>query len=93
MTPGNGEESREGRRPVPRPLPGPPGATVGEAGLAERTRTGVRDRLAGLDGLPVAEHVAVFDAIHRDLSAVLSGLDQERPGEPRGDRPGGPRPS
>jgi hypothetical protein len=33
-------------------------------------------RLDALEGLPVAEHVAVFDAVHRELQDALATLDQ-----------------
>ena len=33
-----------------------------------------RDRLAELDTLPVAGHVAVYDEIHDVLQATLAGL-------------------
>ena len=48
-------------------------------------------RLDGLDGLPLEEHVAVFDDTHDGLRQVLSELDAApgpRPGEPTG--PAGP---
>ncbi|CAL9581721.1 hypothetical protein SUDANB121_05073 [Nocardiopsis dassonvillei] len=45
--------------------------------LAARTLEGTRERLAGLGGLPTAEHVEVFDSLHRELSAVLGALDQD----------------
>lgn len=43
--------------------------------IAQQAVDGVRERMASLDGLPTAEHVAVFDQVHRELSAVLSSLD------------------
>ncbi|HEY2575399.1 MAG TPA: hypothetical protein VGI74_03740 [Streptosporangiaceae bacterium] len=52
-------------------------------------------RLDGLDGLPLAEHVAVFEDTHAALRQVLSELDaapdgaaDRRPPGPAG--PGGP---
>ena len=33
-------------------------------------------RLDGLDDLPVAEHVEVFDAVHRSLQDALATLDE-----------------
>ena len=33
-------------------------------------------RLDALEGLPVGEHVAVFDAVHRELQDALATLDQ-----------------
>ncbi|WP_306371264.1 hypothetical protein [Nocardiopsis sp. CC223A] len=44
--------------------------------LAARTLEGTRERLDALAGLPTAEHVEVFDSLHRELSAVLGALDQ-----------------
>jgi hypothetical protein len=32
--------------------------------------------LDGLDDLPVAEHVEVFDAVHRSLQDALAALDE-----------------
>ncbi|GLU49385.1 hypothetical protein [Nocardiopsis ansamitocini] len=57
-------------------VPVPPG--TGEAALAERTVRGVRARLDTLDALPTFEHVAVFEAVHRELSEVLTALDAAR---------------
>jgi hypothetical protein len=34
-------------------------------------------RLDELDGLPVAEHVARFDAVHVALNVALSTIDRE----------------
>ncbi|MGW5880364.1 hypothetical protein ACWFMI_27840 [Nocardiopsis terrae] len=50
--------------------------------LAERTLDATRERLAGLDALPTAEHVAVFDTLHQELSGVLGALGQS-PQSPR----------
>ncbi|WP_131099129.1 hypothetical protein [Streptomonospora litoralis] len=47
------------------------------AGIAERTLQRARERLAALDDLPTADHVAVFDELHQELSTVLSGLEQD----------------
>ena len=33
-----------------------------------------RERLAGIDGTPVAEHVAVYDEVHDVLQGTLAGL-------------------
>ncbi|GAA3986519.1 hypothetical protein FOF52_09970 [Thermobifida alba] len=54
-----------------------------EEALAERTTEGVRSRLESLDGLPTHEHVAVFETVHRELSAVLSVLDAPGPATAR----------
>jgi len=59
------------------PRPGPvPGATSGVAQVEE-----ARALLEGLEGAAVAEHVAVFDAVHRRLQDALASLDpqDERP--------------
>jgi hypothetical protein len=34
----------------------------------------LRERLAGLDGLPVGEHAAVLEGVHDALVAELEGL-------------------
>ncbi|GAA1987211.1 hypothetical protein GCM10009799_10990 [Nocardiopsis rhodophaea] len=47
------------------------------ADLAKQTLDGTRQRLADLDSLPISEHVAVFDQLHRDLSTVLNTIDQQ----------------
>ncbi|MFD6953048.1 hypothetical protein A6A08_25670 [Nocardiopsis sp. TSRI0078] len=45
--------------------------------LAEQTLRGTRERLEALDSAPTAEHVAVFDTLHQELSGVLGTLDQD----------------
>ena len=35
-----------------------------------------RDRLQSLDGMPVPEHVQVFDEVHRLLQDALASLDE-----------------
>jgi hypothetical protein len=63
-------------RPVPgppRPVPGPaspPAATAPEDPASRE------DRFAELDELPVAEHVAVFEAEHGRLQRELGTIDQ-----------------
>ena len=64
-------------------LPGPPPARPGVPGPgvpgpAGRTSvaTVAAERLAQLAELPVAEHVAVFDEVHRLLQDALATLDQ-----------------
>jgi hypothetical protein len=49
-------------------------ADPGAAEAAEVLRR-TAERLADLDGRDVADHVAVFDAVQRDLTEVLRGLD------------------
>ncbi|GAA1110982.1 hypothetical protein [Nocardiopsis composta] len=55
-------------------MPEEAGAPTG-AEIAERTLESARQKLAALDGMPVAEHPKVFDELHRELSAVLGGLE------------------
>jgi hypothetical protein len=45
-------------------------------------------RLADLDGLPVAEHPAVFDYVHERLTEALGDLDVRDPAGPGGHTPG-----
>jgi len=40
--------------------------------------------LAALDGLPVAEHVAVFERAHESLRRSLAGAGQDAPAVDRG---------
>lgn len=40
------------------------------AGIAERTLQMARERLAALDDMPAADHVAVFDELHQELSKI-----------------------
>ncbi|WP_285735130.1 hypothetical protein [Nocardiopsis sp. ATB16-24] len=44
--------------------------------LAEQTLRSTRERLEGLDSVPTAEHVVVFDTVHQELSGVLGALDR-----------------
>ncbi|WP_017573046.1 hypothetical protein [Nocardiopsis halotolerans] len=44
--------------------------------LAEQTLRSTRERLESLETLPTAEHVAVFDSLHQELSGVLGALDR-----------------
>jgi hypothetical protein len=54
---------------------------VGEAtvqGLDDTSATAVDEAMAGiadLDQIPVADHVARFDAVHRALADALSAID------------------
>ncbi|SDD77387.1 hypothetical protein [Actinokineospora iranica] len=54
----------------PRPVPGPPSPTQDAA--IDAAVAG----LAGLDRLPVAEHVERFDAVHIALTAALASIDK-----------------
>jgi hypothetical protein len=61
--------------PGPRPVPGPPPARESSA---ESTVAAVRAEVAELDrlaGLPVADHVARYDALHGTLSDALAAID------------------
>jgi hypothetical protein len=47
-------------------------------GLDDTPAAGVDEALAGitdLDQIPVADHVARFDAVHRALAEALSAID------------------
>lgn len=74
--------------PIPRsglppnhPVPGPPlpaaGGPVGQGGPAS-TVAAVQNSVADLDqldDLPVADHVARYDALHGTLSEALAAID------------------
>ena len=63
--------------PGPAPArPGAPGPGVPGPGATVSVATVAAERLANLAGLPVAEHVAVFDEVHRLLQDALATLDQ-----------------
>lgn len=54
-------------------------------GAAESIGAEVRARLERLNGRPAAEHVAVFDEVHRHLSGALERLapqDADPPSSP-----------
>ena len=46
-------------------------------------------RLDDLPGLPLAEHLAVYEYVHERLTEALGDLDVHAPGRP-GDQPAGP---
>jgi hypothetical protein len=55
--------------PVPGPVPGP---GVGQdEGLDDARRA-----LETVSSRPVGEHVAVYDAVHRQLQSALAALDE-----------------
>jgi len=58
-------------------VPRPDGAEPAEAAGAVETTTSaeVAARLAELDSLPPAEHVAVYTALHEQLQAALGEID------------------
>ena len=53
----------------------PEPAAPGEAGTGDARVDEALARLGDLDGLPVDEHPAVFEHVHRDLTAALGALD------------------
>jgi hypothetical protein len=56
------------------PVPAPDPAAVEAAAPAVATVTAARERLAAVDGTPVADHVAVYDEVHDVLQGTLAGL-------------------
>ncbi|MGP4114564.1 hypothetical protein ACTWP5_27110 [Streptomyces sp. 4N509B] len=85
-------------RPAPGPQPpitppdggpaGPPAAPLG-VGTRPTGHPGVDaqlDRLADVDHLDVAEHLAVYEDVHRALRDTLTALDQQPPGPRPGPR-------
>lgn len=58
---------------APAPRPAPPRAAAPGAGRAEVDAAVAA--LAGLDELPVADHVARFTALHEALTAALAAVD------------------
>ena len=67
------------QRPVPGPprpgtAPAPAPGAPDEPAVAPGTSP-EGERLAGLDALPVAEHVAVFEAEHQRLQRELGTID------------------
>ena len=67
--------------PPNRPVPGPPPAATGSLagpGGAASTVAAVQASVADLDqldDLPVADHVARYDALHGTLSEALAAID------------------
>ncbi|HUQ61017.1 hypothetical protein [Lentzea sp.] len=51
------------------PLPGPPPNPADAI-------DGALERLDGLENVPLAEHVARFDAVHATLTDALSSIDR-----------------
>jgi hypothetical protein len=63
--------------PTPtRPVPGPPLPAPAEAPAQEPATDRDDDRFAGLEELPVTEHVTVFEAEHSRLQRELGTIDQ-----------------
>jgi len=60
-----------------RPVPGPPRPAPAPAEDAGAPESGsAAERFTDLDGQPVAEHVAVFEAEHSRLQRELGTIDQ-----------------
>jgi hypothetical protein len=59
----------------PNAVPGPPPGAQDQSVVIERVRAAA-DGVAELDQLPVAEHVARFDAVHAALTDALSSIDK-----------------
>ncbi|OHV65966.1 hypothetical protein [Pseudofrankia sp. BMG5.36] len=77
---------------TPGPDPAPPDETVAGRAGDEGVRAASAG-LAALPGLPVAEHVAVFEEVNRLLVGTLAELDASEDAEQGGAasaRPGGP---
>ncbi len=53
--------------------------TGNDAGTGNADVDAVVGSLAALDGLPVAEHVAVFEQAHESLRRTLAGAGQDAP--------------
>jgi hypothetical protein len=72
----------------------PERAGPGEAGTGDARVDEALARLGDLDGLPVDEHPAVFEHVHRDLTAALGALDSapEDPSVTSGTRGTSPSP-
>ncbi|MDQ3663775.1 MAG: hypothetical protein M3353_03835 [Actinomycetota bacterium] len=43
------------------------------------------EQLAGLDDLPVEQHLPIYEAVHRDLTAALAQSAADPAGEPAGE--------
>jgi hypothetical protein len=73
------------------PSNGPAGPSSFEPTGDERVDEALT-RLGELGGVPVAQHVEVFEDVHRRLQDVLGAIDQESPGQtgPPVPRPPGP---
>ncbi|MDX6225372.1 MAG: hypothetical protein QOJ92_970 [Frankiales bacterium] len=53
-------------------------AEAGAPGTGDARVDGALERLADLDGLPVTEHVPVYDEVNRLLQDALADLDEEQ---------------
>ena len=62
--------------PGPGPVPAPEAAQDGVAGTGDLRVDAALARLDRFDELPVAEHVAEYDAVHRALQDALTAIDE-----------------
>jgi hypothetical protein len=63
--------------------PAPPAADGQDGTPADPRVAAALDRLAALDSLGVDEHVAVYDAVHRDLRDALADAVSRDTNDPR----------
>jgi hypothetical protein len=70
-------------RPVPRPGPPvtpqtdpDPAAELPEGSSGDARVDAALQRLDAIDGLPVADHVEQYDALHRTLQDALATIDE-----------------
>jgi hypothetical protein len=78
-----GERAQRVTQPVTEPMP-EPATQVAVEGTGNADVDGVVGSLAGLDDLPIADHVAVFEQAHESLRRTLSGAGQTSPAADRG---------
>ena len=70
-------------------LPEPPGPAGSRPDTGDSRVDEAVSQLQNLAGLPVAEHPAVFERVHRRLTEALDDLDAREPAVPD-DGPGHP---
>ena len=70
-------------------LPEPPGPAGSRPATGDSRVDEAASQLQDLAGLPVAEHPAVFERVHRQLTEALDDLDAREPAVPD-DGPGHP---
>jgi len=70
-------------------LPEPPGPARSRPATGDSRVDEAVSQLQDLAGLPVAEHPAVFERVHRQLTEALDDLDAREPAAPD-DGPGHP---
>jgi hypothetical protein len=66
---------------LPEP-PGQPSPAGSRPGTGDSRVDGAVSQLDALAGLPVAEHPAVFERVHRQLTEALDDLDAREPAVP-----------